>query len=61
MEREGRRRERWREGGKERRGGEGRERGKKREGGERKRERERYRGLEVTYQFSEPSINNEVT
>ena len=55
MEREGRRRERWREGGKERR--EGEERG----GGERKREGERYRGLEVTYQFSEPSINYEVT
>ena len=30
-------------------------------GGERKREGERYRGLEVTYQFSEPSINYEVT
>ena len=58
--REGRGREekeRWR--GRE----EGEERGGRRggRGGERKREGERYRGLEVTYQFSEPSINYEVT
>ena len=59
------RRKRDGEGGKkeremERRDGEGREREKK-GGGERKREGERYRGLEVTYQFSEPNMNHEVT